>query len=33
MRHAAEAFAHDHLADAALAGAPLDRLADPADSR
>ncbi len=31
MRHAAEAFPGDDLADAALAGAPLKRLADPAE--
>ena len=31
MRHAAEMFPGDDLADAALAGAPLDGLADPAE--
>ncbi|HTZ36337.1 MAG TPA: arginine--tRNA ligase [Stellaceae bacterium] len=31
MRHAAEAIAPELLADAALAGAPLDRLGDPAE--
>jgi arginyl-tRNA synthetase len=31
MRHAAEAFPQDDLSDAALAEAPLDRLADPAE--
>ncbi|MGH7046860.1 MAG: arginine--tRNA ligase [Stellaceae bacterium] len=31
MRHAAEEFSPDDLADRALAAAPLDRLADPAE--
>jgi arginyl-tRNA synthetase len=31
MRHAAEQFSEDDLSDAALAGAPLDRLSDPTE--